>query len=300
MSRGILMFGLNNETVDYLKLCILNAKLIKKNMGDIPISIVTSEYSLSWGWATENRAEIDSLVDLIVLEGSGGLNNIDEAANKRQYRDTQYYQKYDVFLNKRRSSAYELSPYDETLLIDCDYLILSDSLNSVWGNVEDFLISKSAIHLNHGKFNSTEWRLNPYGLRMFWATVIYFRKTERAKLVFDLVDHIKNNWRFYSLAYDFPAGLYRNDFSFSIAIHMLSGFQDNDDFKSIPDAPLLTSLDRDQLIRFENSKELITYVKNLSDDWSFSIQRISNINVHIMNKLAILNKFEEIIEAVNE
>jgi hypothetical protein len=298
MSRGILMFGLNNETIDYLKLCIINAKLIKKNMGDIPISVITSEYSLSWTWAVENRAEIDKLVNLIVFEGRGGLNDLDEAANKRQFRDTQYYQKQDVFLNKRRFDAYNLSPYDETLLIDCDYLILSDSLNSAWGNVEDFLISKGAIHLNHGKFNSTEWRLNPYGLRMFWATVIYFQKTERAKLVFDLVEHIKNNWRYYSLAYDFPPGLYRNDFSFSIAIHMLSGFQDNDDFKSIPDAPLLTSLDKDQFIKMDNAQELITYVKNLSDDWSFSLQRISKVNVHIMNKLALLNNADKVLEAI--
>ena len=71
MSRGILMFGLNNETIDYLKMCVTNAALIKKNMGDIPVSVVTSEFALSWDWATANRELIDSLVDLIILPGMG-------------------------------------------------------------------------------------------------------------------------------------------------------------------------------------------------------------------------------------
>ena len=192
MSRGILMFGLNNETIDYLKMCVTNAALIKKNMGDIPVSVVTSEFALSWDWATANRELIDSLVDLIILPGMGGLEVPELYANKRIFRNTQYFNKTDVFLNQNRSSAYDLSPYDETLLIDCDYLVLSDSLNVVWGGVEDFLISKDAVHLNHGRLNATEWRLSPYGIRMYWATIVYFKKSDRARMVFDLVTHIKN------------------------------------------------------------------------------------------------------------
>lgn len=296
MSRGILMFGLNNETIDYLKMCVTNAALIKKNMGDIPVSVVTSEFALSWDWATANRELIDSLVDLIILPGMGGLEVPELHANKRIFRNTQYFNKTDVFLNQNRSSAYDLSPYDETLLIDCDYLVLSDSLNAVWGGVEDFLISKDAVHLNHGRLNATEWRLSPYGVRMYWATIVYFKKSGRAKMVFDLVTHIKNNWRFYSISYDFPSGLYRNDFAFSIAIHMLSGFQENVDFKTIPDTPILTSLDKDQLHAVKSATKLIFLVKSLDDEWKFSLQKVSGVNVHVMNKLALLELSDQIIE----
>lgn len=298
MSRGILMFGINNETIDYLKLCFLNAKLVKQNMGDIPISIVTSEFSLTWDWVKENREKLDNLANLIILPGYGGLDDPIQASNKRIFRNTQYYSKTDVFINLSRSDAYSLSPYDETLLIDCDYFILSDSLNQCWDSVEEILISKDAVHLNYEPLNATEWRLSPYGVRMFWATVIYFKKTEKAKMLFDLVEHIKNNWKFYSLVYDFPGGLYRNDFAFSIAIHMLSGFQENIDFKSIPEAPLLTSLDKDQFLKINNPTSMTFYVKNLNDSWQFSLQRVDGTNVHVMNKIAVLDNFEKVLEVL--
>ena len=294
-TRGILMFGTNNNTVDYLKLCIINALLIKKNMGDVHISVVTTEYSLGWEWAVANRKLIDSTVNLIIQEGAGELT---KSTNARVFRNTQYYTKKDMFCNSGRSDAYSLSPYEETLLIDCDYLILSDSLNSCWGSVEDFMISKDAVHLNHGPLNATEWRLSPFGIRMYWATVVYFRKTERAQLVFELVEHIKQNWLFYSLSYDFPGGLYRNDFAFSIAIHMLSGFQENADFVTIPDTPLLSSLDKDQLYEVVSPSKVLIFAKNLSDDWTFTLQKIDRINVHIMNKLALLDIADDVFKVL--
>jgi hypothetical protein len=288
MTRGIIMFGLNNRTIDYLKLAVMNALFIRKNMKKCSISIITSEYSLNWDWAKENKELIEKTIDNIIIVGEkdGGLSS---SNNVRVFRDTQYYKRNDIFLNEGRVDAITLSPYDETLLLDCDYLILSDSLSSVWGSKEDFLMTKECIHLNHGNFNHTEWRLNPYGIRNYWGGVIYFQKTERTELLFEIVRQVKQNWRFYSLVYGFPSDLYRNDFAFSIAIHMLSGFQENDDIKPIPDSPILNSIDRDQLFDIIDSKTLIFFAKTLSDDWSFSLQKINGINVHVSNKLSLLN-----------
>ena len=292
MSHGILMFGINNSRIDYLKLCYLNALLIKKNMGDIPISIVTSQLSLEWDWAKINIDSIKGIANLIVLENSYNI----QTTNTRLYRDTQYFSVTDYFINAQRCDAYSLSPYDETLLIDCDYLILSDSLNAVWGNVEDVLITKEAIHLHHGRFDHTEWRLSATGQRMYWATIVYFRKSDKAEKLFTLAEHVKNNWQFYGMSYDFPTSIFRNDFAFTLAIHMLSGFQENSDFKPIPDCPILTSLDKDQIIKFSGHDSIITYVKNLDDNWRFSLQKIKKMNVHIMNKLALLNIADQSIE----
>ena len=296
MSRGILMFGINNSRIDYLKLCYLNALLIKENMGDIPISIVTSQLSLEWDWAKQNIDNIKNIANLIVLENSFNL----QTKNTRLYRDTQYYSVTDYFINEQRCDAYHLSPYDETLMIDCDYLILSDSLNSVWGSVEDVLITKDAVHLHHNKFDHTEWRLSPTGQRMFWATIVYFRKSDKAEKLFTLVNHVKQNWKFYGMIYDFPTSVFRNDFAFTIAIHMLSGFQENSDFKPIPDTPILTSLDRDQIKEFVSHDTIILFVKNLDDNWRFSLQKIKNMNVHIMNKLALLNIADDAIESLEQ
>ena len=57
------------------------------------------------------------------------------------------------------------------------------------------------------------------GIEMCWATVFYFKKTERTRILFDLINHIKNEWEFYrSQISAILASNYRNDFAFAIAI----------------------------------------------------------------------------------
>ena len=48
-SRGILMFAHNNEEIDYFRLAVANAKLIKKNLKINNITVVTDPHSLKHG-----------------------------------------------------------------------------------------------------------------------------------------------------------------------------------------------------------------------------------------------------------
>ena len=203
------------------------------------------------------------------------------------------------FLNKSRSSAYNLSPYDETILMDVDYFVLNDSLNKVWGVAEDVLINKKAKSMQHKDLAGPEFRLNPYGIRMYWATLIYFKKSEKAKLMFDLVEHVKEAWHYYKHVYDFPGGLYRNDFAFSIALHMLNGFIDDDGLvKSFPEDSILTATDADQFRDFEDKQTAIFLTNDIVENYKFYFSKVKGVNVHSLNKLAILNKFEQLFEKV--
>ena len=296
-NRGILLFAENNDRIDYLRLAILAAKCIKNNMGaGTKVSVVTSTSSLST-LARINEKLVDlakSLFDKIIIIDNR-VEQVDD--NSRVYRDTQYHSVTAQFLNKSRSSAYDLSPYEETLLIDVDYFVLNDSLNSVWGSNEDFLINKSAKTLLHKPLTGHEFRLNPFGLRMYWATVIYFKKSEKAKLIFDLVSHIKESWNYYKHVYDFPGGLYRNDFSFSIALHMLNGFVDDEDFvKSFADPSILTATDYDQFIGFDDKNTVRLYANDPEATWKFYVSKVRGVNVHCLNKISIINKFDETLE----
>lgn len=292
-SKGVLLFAQNNSKINYLGLAILCAKCVKNNLGqDTKISVVTDQYSLNWG---NNKSLSSDLFDQIIFD-SGDKS----PENLRLYRDTQYHTVTDNFKNSSRSNAYDLSPYDETLLIDVDYFILNDNLNSVWNNTEDFLINKSAKSLLHKPLEGNEFRLNPFGIRMYWATLIYFKKTSKAKLVFSLVEHIKECWDYYCYVYDFPSGLYRNDYAFSIAIHMLSGYSDNDSYvKSFPIPEILTALDLDQFIEFENKNTIKFYVNDPMQQHKFYISKIKNVNVHCMNKISILNKLEQSLKSIS-
>lgn len=290
MSKGILFFASNNDNINYLKIALLNAYMCKENLGaDTKISVVTSSKSLDWN--SDIKSEIESVFDKIIIDDkTTGEENI------RRYSDTQYYSVQDRFINGNRNSAYTLSPYDETLLLDVDFLMLDSSMNAVWGCEEDFLINDSAIGLDHEPLRGEEFRLNQTGIKMVWATAIYFKKSERAKMVFDLVSFIKERWDYFKLVYGFGGYLYRNDFAFSIALHILNGFLENDEFKKLPTPFILTSTDRDHIHAVGLNNVALMYndlgMKNQNHEHAFYITKVKGHNIHIMNKMS-LQKFAD-------
>ena len=75
------------------------------------------------------------------------------------------------------------------------------------------------------KRESTWKRVDDIGITMYWATVCYFQKTAYTQSFFDIVKHVKENWPFYKDLYNLPGSIYRNDYSFSVAAHVMNGFQ---------------------------------------------------------------------------
>ena len=288
MSRGLVFFGINNSRVNYLQLAIIAARFARKNLGrEISICLITDEDTLAS--APNNLSQyFDHVVKIETKE---------QFENTRQYKDTRYYTFNDRFRNETRSSVYDLSPFDETLLVDSDYLICSDTLNHVWGSKEEVMINRDAISLYHEQLNGDEYRLNSYGIRMYWATLIYFRKSDKARELFKLVEHIKENWDFYKLTYDFPGSLFRNDYAFSIAIHILNGgIDDATNFPSLPYPKILTALDTDQLYKVNGPKDITMFANDKRENWRFTAVRLKGLDIHCMNKLSILNNADEIME----
>ena len=294
MKRGILTFALNNERIDYTQLAVACAAFARRNMADCNICLITDQQGLDWQSYKGHSDPRNYFTDIITIEEAQR-----QFRNNRKFRDTRYYDVMDVFRNEARLTALDISPYDETLLIDSDYLILGNSLSAAWGSSEDVLLSPSATTLQHQPFADAEHRLNPYGIPMYWATVMYFKKTERARLLFDLMQHVKDNWDFYQLTYDFPGTLFRNDYALSVAVHVLNGFEECDEFKSVPDAPLLTSFDYDQFLDIHAPSEVSFFVNDTAENWKFFVSRIKGVNVHCMNKLSLLNNMENIMEVLN-
>lgn len=247
-SKGILLFAFNNADNDYVKLTKQTVKLMKKNL-QLPISIVTGHDEV-----------IDFEVDQIFRVDPGSGNTRIVATHGRI-----------EWKNFGRYYAYELSPYNETLLLDTDYLVFDSELLKYFDLEWDYLIPDRNIYL--GK-NETTDTMGIYSLPFLWATIVFFRKTAKSEMLFDLVGRVQRNYNYYRHLYNTTTSNYRNDYAFAIADYILNGYHFEPTTK-LP-RPLVTA--EQEILRMSIKNNQIHVV---CDDKGFVI---SQQNLHAMGK----------------
>jgi hypothetical protein len=250
--------------------------------------LITDSGTIGW---IENQYDdrlIHKAFDRIIIDEP---NN--EEIGQRRYHDTRYSTFTDAYKNTNLANIYDLSPFDETVMLDVDYLMLDDTMDLVWNNIEDFMCNYKTSDLNHTinnfGFNN---RFNYMSIPLYWATAVYFRKTEKSRLIFQMMNYVKENYAYYQYLYQFtPSGYFRNDYALSIAIHLLNNLMEYGSIKSLPVDSLLFSLEEDEMHAFKDGRCIISSEPEQGD---FRLHDISR-NVHVMNKRAILRKASEII-----
>lgn len=289
MTRGFLMFAHNNPQVDYGLMALCNALMIKANSREGNVALVTDQGTYDWLVSNKGLSLVDRSFDHVIIEDV-------EQTQSRRYNDTQYTTFTLPWHNSSRARAYYLTPFDETILVDCDYLIGDSCLDSVWGS-DSIRMNKHAISLMHQPLKIEQW-LEPFGIPMYWATCVYFRKDEQTKTFFDLVEVIKDNYDYYQCLYRFPGKLFRNDYAFSIAAHIMNGWTTDD--ISLPASTILTSSDHDDLLDIPARNEFVFLAEDATDTWKYRVSRTSGVSVHVMNKFSIIRNSDKIIEIYGE
>jgi hypothetical protein len=196
MSKGALLFAFNTPKIDYYAMAEFTAKRINHFL-NIPVTLITNQESIP----NIPTYKFDNVVTI-------------EADTSNIFRDT-------VWLNKGRYRAYELSPYDETLLLDVDYMVNSDRLLDVFKYMDDFACHESTAFMMVP--NAGVERLSTYSYPTLWATVVGFKKTQKAKQIFDCMYMIQKNYEHYSNIHAFAPEIYRNDFSLTLAHKIVHG-----------------------------------------------------------------------------
>jgi len=281
------MHALNNEQIDYTLIALCNALAIRHYL-DVPVCLVTTQGSVAW-----LRQKYATLVDrafqqIIVYDDRLPVGS-------RRFQDTLSTQRMLRWSNFNRVDSYALTPFDETLLIDADYLVLDDNLKHVWGTAHEVMLNRDIIPLDHGPVPPSERWLEDTGIQLCWATVVYFRKSRLAEMLFDVARHVRKHYAYYALVYGYPAELYRNDYVFSIAVHMLSGFTRCDDIPTLPSPFLFTSFDRDELIDVPTQGDLAFFLNHRQEAWRFTLTRTKGISVHVMNKFSIVRQADKLL-----
>mgnify|MGYP001201305154 CR=1 FL=1 len=283
MSKGVLLFAQNNHTIDYIKQAIFCAKKIKKHL-KIPVALATDNPD----YLKKNYPFYERYIDHVIP------TEYYTCTQTRTYRDGTMSKRDLEWKNHNRSTAYDITPFDETIVMDTDFIIGNSNLLNAFDTNQDFLIYRHITDVNTDR--PDEFRFNKISDRsvdMYWATVFYFKKTESMKLFFDLITHIKQNWNFYRLTYQIPNKTYRNDFAFSIAIHILNGFQRTNWPNVLPGRLWFTS-DADVLIKME--EESYTFLLD-KRHWvgHYHVGKIEKCNIHIMNKFSLDRHIDEVL-----
>lgn len=270
MTKGALLIARNNSEVDYIKQAVFLAQRIKKYL-DLPVSLITD--NVKYLEETYDRSVFDKVIA------------IDDSRNytHRKYNDGNYTRKQLEFKNTNRSSVFDLTPYDETLLMDTDYIISDSVLKECFNQSSNFLIYKDGFEFSNWRDLNEFKYISEVGPDFYWATVVFFRKTAENKIFFDLLKHIQDNWAHYRLLYQLNTDVFRNDFAFSIAIHIMNGYTQGSFAKKMP-GTLYYSTDKDLLVDLKD-EEFTILVENQSA--SYFPVKIKGNSVHIMNKFSL-------------
>lgn len=234
-SKGIVAFAYNVGTVDYVSIAKNTLELASKQLG-LPYTLITDKE----------------------------LKN-DSHTNRYDIDTSEFVQ----WRNIGRHHAYILSPYDETLVIDADYLILDDNLNKLFDIEWDYLLARSSTAL------TVDWpnRMGENSLPYVWATVFAFRKTPRAELFFELIGRIQRNYAYYCALFNVRDRNFRNDYAFAMADIILNGY--TLDKKSIPGSILAI----DQSIESIDLVDRKVVVKDKNKSYI-----LPQTNLHLMSK----------------
>lgn len=270
MTKGVLYFAKNNEKFDYIRQAVVSAVTVKYFL-KVPTAIICDKSEFD----PRYRKYFDEVIDLSFSED-----------NHRRFIDSNDSKSVLSWFNGERHLAYDISPFDETLLVDTDFIFQNDIMNLVWGTRSPMMINSSSRRVDDSPEHYDERFIYDGGPKMFWATVVYFKKSEQARDFFDITKELKTNWSYYARLYQIPRFTFRNDYAFTMAAHIQAGFTE----PSIPKLPCK------QINSYSPDKILHADIGTMTIKTKNMIAKINGLNVHLMNKFEFANIEEKLLE----
>ena len=201
MTTGVLIFAYNNEQLDYLAMANWSAKNIRRHL-NLPVCIVTDR-PIPKNYRFEQSIYVKT-----------------ESTNTRWFADLD---DTVTWYNSNRSDAYELTPWQQTLVLDADYVVASDQLKTLLDAEQDFLAPRWAYDVTGLQPFDDNNFFGRAHMPMSWATVMMFRRSRHAELLFGAMQMVRNNWDHYRSLFGIIRTTFRNDYALSIAMSIVDG-----------------------------------------------------------------------------
>ena len=244
MSSGVLLFCFDTEHTRYHKILERCIRLVKKN--------ICREITVVTNFDTYQKMSPMGFINYKFIEPELGNTKLGKEWN-----------------NVDRHMAYELSPYDTTLVMDIDYFCFSDNLKQLFDTGYDFLVPDTAHDLTgRNTFDQRRRSMIP----MVWATVLLFKKNDKVRKIFDTVKYIKQHYSYFTEMYRIYVKNLRNDYLFAMALQQINGFVGYETFPfALPTLPPDCEVVKitDEGISWKHGDQ-ISYVENQ--------------DVHVLNK----------------
>lgn len=170
MSRGICILAQNNSKTNYVNQAYLLALSVKKSNPMLPVTLVTNDIVTS-----KQQKVFDQVVEIPWLDSA---------------KDSEWK-------IENRWKIYYASPYDETIVLDVDCLVLNDI-----SHFFDFVKDRNIVYANRARTYRNELVTSDYYRKTFTANNLpnvysglqFFRKCEETSNFYKLLELVFNNW----------------------------------------------------------------------------------------------------------
>lgn len=253
MSKGVMIHAFGDDVIDYYQLALTCAKLAKKNL-KLPIVCVTDK---DFGK--------DVFDDIIMIES--------KTKQKKTLKTKDSQVRYN-YKNDTRSLSYDLTPFEQTLVIDSDYLVFNNNLLRYFDLYGlEVACPKAIFDIVSGQqvFNYISGTI-----RQEWATLIYFTKSKHAAQAFEHWKMIQKNYSYYSKLLGVYGHL-RNDYALSIASHTMNGFRYAWEYLE----PINWIPSSSNLLEIRTNGEVLISINE-------KVIKLSQLNLHFMDKVSLL------------
>jgi len=291
---GICMFAYNNDQLDYVQFAHIAAGYVKAHMENKNICLITDEGTYGWLKDSVDSKWHSACFDHVVITEDQPVNN------PRRHFDSPWTEFTAPFYNNNKDQVFSYTPFEKTLLIDTDYIVKNNFYDYIFDTDIPVSMHRTARYLEHQLPYLNEITLSDGGVNHWWSTVVYFDQSEESKMFFDLWTHVKDNWDYYHLLYQFPPALFRTDFCVSIAAHIMNGFNENNFIHDFLGIPLVNMDQKDDIVEIQDIDSWILLSHDRKEQWKNTLTKNIDTNLHAMNKRALSRHSSTIIKKLQE
>jgi len=237
MSKGFLIYAQDSNLKKYTKCAYALTLSIKNHMPEANVSIVTDN-----DLPSKYKIVFDNIISV----------------PWRDFTNTSS----TTYKTEDRWKLYHCSPYDETIILDADMLVLSN-VSHWWDQLskyELFFTSTVRDYRNRiitGRFYRKAFDSNQ--LPDFYSGLIYFKKTDFSKGFFNWVEYVSKNWELFYGKY--VNVNYPKVSSMDVTVSLVAKILDCEEIVS----------HKDSIVTFTHMKPMIQGWEKPSESWQDSI-----------------------------